>query len=583
MFGMQPPMMVFVCAADSRRMFGLMSYCNTCVRAADSGSWSQTEDGTQQAQQQQQAGSTPTVKATTPCVLESGGRRASGRHPKPCIIPLDTEATLNDDEDAATALVTLGQAAEAELQQQRLAEEAAAYGDVVDAKDQNAHGDHHLAADALRPPKKRRLMGAAPDYNKLANGMSWHQYNSSSTSSQSACQLSAGPGSVPASPVSPADDVHRAAARGAGGGGVHRTLAGHAARGSSRGGQEHQHQHADMQRKRLVPPADNDGRITPGVSDAAQQLLLLRQSAAAAPAAPPDEEEFLPVQQLIQGISAVKSKGPALFQGSSSSSGRGSSSSAATSAAAPLQDGLPSAAGIRACLPVGRHVPVPLSAAGRYSGLMALVGQIQPQIEQHCCKNVAAMSVDAVQLLPPQYANGVGVAMVPPAVTGPTAPPLFCSPHHIPAGNPAGPGLYRVHGEAGVHQHFAPRHMQTGMTPFTGAHMLPPGSSSVLPGHGGAQHAAALLAGPQGAVAIQQPGRHMAATAVWQQPGGGMVAIPSQGGITGCFPPGVIPIRLTIPVMAAGSPVLLQALPPGLKPVAAPPVLDLRQPQGVQS
>jgi hypothetical protein len=47
-----------------------------------------------------------------------------------------------------------------------------------------------------------------------------------------------------------------------------------------------------------------------------------------------------------------------------------------------------------------------------------------------------------------------------------------------------------------------------------------------------------------------------------------------------------VPIRLTFPMTMGmtGSPVVLQALPPGFKPGAGQPtVLDLRQPQGVIS
>lgn len=313
----------------------LLAGIAAAAEAADSGSWSQTE---QEAAAEDQLLSSPRAAAAAGKPGPSRAARILGLSPlgpggaaralDAAVAPTagvkrplhlvdgqqadeEDEGSL-DDEAAADALVVLGMAAEAEL---------AVHGN----QPHQQHGRIQQAAvdDApfQRPQmKKRRLDGYVVDPLGRAVGQWPH---SSSTSSQSACLTHVGfNGALDgASPLSPAGRV-----------------GGHAVR--------------------TLPGLNNTGARAVAQGDA---MDVDGGTAVAAPAAG-SGEEYLPWEQLLSGISAIKRQGPSLFQ--------------------------PRPALVE---PAKQQQPVVVSSAAaqalqasrcKFGHLLNLVGQMQPVIQQ---------------------------------------------------------------------------------------------------------------------------------------------------------------------------------------------------------
>lgn len=211
-----------------------------------------------------------------------------------------------DDEAAADALVELGMAAEAELagnEQQQLVPDDVQF---------------------QRPPAKRRCLDVGGDPQAVhRSAAQWP--HSSSTSSQSACATQVGfaAGAVDgASPLSPAGRAMNAA-------------------GKALPGINH---HVGA----VLGPTSP---ISVGADGA--------QIRAAAAAMSSTGDEYLPWEQLVSGISAIKRQGPSLFQPGSA-------------AAKPVPVKGPSAAAAEAFR----------ASRNRFGQLLSLVGQMQPVIQQ---------------------------------------------------------------------------------------------------------------------------------------------------------------------------------------------------------
>ncbi|WIA08181.1 hypothetical protein OEZ85_007634 [Tetradesmus obliquus] len=224
----------------------------------------------------------------------------------------EEEEEMYEDEAAADALVVLGMAAEAEL---------------GDAAQQQQQQQQHEPGTFQRPQVKRRRLGV-PGYSSIeqeAQAAAAAAFNggrglgawphSSSTSSQSACGhlgWSAGNGAMDgASPLSPAGHLQgpQHLAQLPAGAAKHSMLAPGSSRprsgaqvaagrlsgsgGGSGSGREHNHQHA--------LPHDDSMDVDGSGSGA---------------------DEYLPLEQLMSGIRAIKSQGPAIFKAGSRSADR---------------------------------------------------------------------------------------------------------------------------------------------------------------------------------------------------------------------------------------------------------------------
>uniref|UniRef100_A0A383VK44 Histone-lysine N-methyltransferase n=1 Tax=Tetradesmus obliquus TaxID=3088 RepID=A0A383VK44_TETOB len=277
----------------------------------------------------------------------------------------EEEEEMYEDEEAADALVVLGMAAEAEL---------------GDAAQQQQQQQQHEPGTFQRPQVKRRRLGV-PGYSSIeqeAQAAAAAAFNggrglgawphSSSTSSQSACGhlgLSAGNGAMDgASPLSPAGHLQgpQHLAQLPAGAAKHSMLAPGSSRPRSGAqvaagrlsgsglGREHNHQHA--------LPHDDSMDVDGSGSGA---------------------DEYLPLEQLMSGIRAIKSQGPAIFKAGSRSADRQCGAAGEQqlrqvqhAGAAAAAEG-PAAVVLEALKPLKR---------GRLGQLLNLVGHITPVLQQ---------------------------------------------------------------------------------------------------------------------------------------------------------------------------------------------------------
>jgi len=331
-----------------------------CCCAADSGSWSQTD---------QEAGADDGSGPTAPAGQAIGlrmGRPALGASPlRPTSAAAAAAGAAGADDAvvAADALVTLGLAAEAELEQQQQllppqvnqqVQEQEMYAPPV-AKKQRRGLQFSQAEQA-------RYDGVLQQQQYMHPGLSraQQQWQHSSSSSQSAGGHYGVGGVVDGqSPISPPGQRGFQPFRPP-------SNLGPGALPPSAGGWPTQQQ--QFQRQQQQPPLLQQQQKA-GVSG--------RQTGARMAAEPDSQGEFLPWEQLLSGIRAIKTQGPPLFQKSSSN-------------AVPAQQQQQHLGQVHA---KQSYAAAFGSCASRFGRLLDLVGQVQPEVQE---------TVLQQQLQPPQ-------------------------------------------------------------------------------------------------------------------------------------------------------------------------------------